>query len=269
MTLAAPWWAVTVAAGLETLPRRWRMTGWTLMGAASLSVCWHVTMETPQAGWQAVVNPAGAPAALVESSWKRWSQGLAPEGSPITLALEDDRPIAAFLRQMPARQVRLRDVIKNNVTAAELVAGLDGWLVTPLSRLRGREGAVYARTWINPSDSGDGYSLAAYRKLAPGEKAVPVLYQNRRAGTDRHAGRSLLVRTWDTGAVRLQFTNPRREVCHWLALTAAREYRGEMAAGGIVTQVIELPADGLAEVMILFRCPPGELAPEVGLAKAD
>lgn len=267
MTLAAPWWAVTVAAGLEAAPRRWRLAGWTLMIVTGLSVFWHVTMGTAQAGWQAAVNPAGAPSALVESSWERWASRLLPVGSPVTLALEEDRPIAAFLRQWPARRVELREVIKEHATAAELVAELDGWLVTPLSQFRGREGEVYARTWINLSDSGDGYSLAAYRKLAPGENAAPVLYRNRRADTDKHAARSLVVRTWASGAVRLRLSNPRSEPCHWLVLTAAREYRGELAAAGTATPVIELSADGLAEVMILFRCPPGELAPEVELAE--
>ncbi len=266
MTLTAPWWAVTVAAGLEASPRRWRLLGWSIMFMSGLSVLWHVSMRTPQAGWQALANPQGAPSSLVESSWRRWSHELAPRGASMVLALEANRPIAAFLRQFPERRVTLRDVMANDLTVERMVAGQDGWLVTPLSQFRGREGAVYARTWINPSLSGDGYGVAAYRSLAPGESAVPVLYRNRRADTDTHAGRNLLVRTWGARAVQLAFSNPRSEACHWLVVTAAREYRGVLAAGGAATQEIALPADALAELVVLFRCPPGGLAPEVGLA---
>lgn len=266
MVLVAPWWAVTVAAGLEASPRRLRVAGWVVLLAASGSVFWHVTTRTPQAGWLALARPEGAPARIIPQAWRDWSRTLGPAGSPLRVALEHNRPLAAFLRQLPPRTVRLmRPPADPSITAEAMTAGQPGWLLVPLQRFIGREGRVQVRTWINPGPEGDDCSLAAYRSLAPGENPFPVLYRNQRTDAAGNIRRSLLVRTWDSGPVGLQFFNPRPEACRWLVITPTQEYRGEVAAGGTAETELPLPADALTELLVLFSGPPGGPAPVVAL----
>jgi hypothetical protein len=267
MVIAAPWWAVTVAAGLAGWSPRWRTAGWILLGLAGASVCWHMNSRVPQAGWPALLRPESAPTHFVYQSWRRWSQSLGPATAPLQVALEANRPIAAFLRQAPARLVQVERLPAGIADTAEsLVPAAGGWLITPLGRFMGREGRVVARTWLNVGPLGDDYSLAAYRRLEPGETPPPVLYANRRADTAQEIRRSLLVRTWDTGSVRLEFFNPRAEACRWLVITPEREYQGEMAAGGTAEAALLLPPGMLSEVVVVFRCPSVGPAPVVVLS---
>lgn len=267
MVLAAPWWAVTVAAGVEAWAPRWRAFGWSVLLAAGGSVFWHVTTQTPQAGWRAFAHPEGAPTHFVQQSWARWARTLRPEGSSLWLASDHNRPIAAFLRQLPPRSVHLMSLpTAATDTAEELLAGKPGWLVVSLARFIGREGRVQVRTWINPGAEGDSYSLAAYRRLAPGESPAAVLYRNRRTDTAENVRRSLLVRNWSQDPVSLQIFNPRTETCHWLVIAPDREYQGEVAAGATAELALALPADSLTELLVVFGCAPAGPAPAVALS---
>ena len=267
MVLAAPWWAVTVAAGLESWSPRSRAAGWVLLGVAGASVCWHMSTRVSQAGWPAVVRPESAPSHFVYQSWRRWSQSLGPASAPLHVALEGNRPVAALLRQEPARPVRLARLPASFAVTAESVLPADGgWLIAPLTRFMGREGRVYARSWINAGPLGDDYSLSAYRRLQPGEIPPPMLYGNRRTDTAQDIRRSLMVRTWDAGSAKLEFFNPRAERCRWLVITPEHQYEGEVGPGGTAQAVLPLPPAMLSEVVVIFRCPPGGPAPVVVLS---
>lgn len=176
-----------------------------------------------------------------------------------------NNPLAAFFRHAHSRPVTLlRPITDSGKTAENVLTDTDGWLVVPATQFIGREGRVRAESLIfhEPADT---YSLAGYRRLAPGE-VPPVIYHDQRVDTQVQARRALLVRVWDAESVPLQLYNPRPEPCRWVVHAPARNYEGELPAGGTAEVAVSLPANTLLELMITFSCPPGGPTPAVALS---
>jgi hypothetical protein len=257
LVLAAPWIAIVAAWGIEKLGPIPRVIGWTLALAASFNVGWHITTRTHQAGWTAAVHPERSFGFAVMQSWRGWSQQLDQPTKPFTIALTDERPITAFYRQDPARDVFfLPNAGQEARTAEELVRDQTGWVIVSALRFIGREGNVAAKTWLQNGEEGRRGSIAAYRRLAPNENPQPVLY--RRVGVQRDAEfrYDLLVKTWNAETVRLRLINSAPTARDYTLVTPLGRSEGRLGAGASAQIETKLGPNAVTQVAILFRAAP-------------
>ncbi len=167
--LVAPWIAVLAVWGASSLTAWRRTAAWTLLAVLAAGGLWQGAMKTYQAGWPALAAPQRALSFVVFASWRTWSRELTPLDEPLHLALPVNRPLAAFLRLPENRPVRVHPLeALRGRSAAEAVAGLDGWLVVPAGFFAGREERVERRAWSFDGNPAHEFSLAAYRRVATG-----------------------------------------------------------------------------------------------------
>jgi hypothetical protein len=252
--LAAPWVAIVAAWGIEQWGRTARCFLWSVVMLGALNVGWHVTTQTHQAGWRTVKQPERSLGYFAAAGWREWSQQLDHAGVPLTLALPEERPIAAFYRQRMARDVLFKaDGADPQVSAEEFVRGAPGWVVVPASRFIGREGRVAAGVWLLGGDETNAFSVAAYRTLAAGEKPAPIFYRQRRTTTGAAVTHDLLVKTVGEGAIRVQLGNPLARALGYAWSTPLAQKRGTLAAGERLVVELPLPPEAVGEVKIVFE----------------
>ncbi len=167
--LVAPWMAVVTAWWLEMLPRLARLWGWGFIALCTGTVFFNDTVHTYQAGWAAVAHAERGLSFTVFSQIRAWLPVLDPSDATLQVALPVNQPLAAFLRLDNARPVKLRRLSELPPTAEAAVQDLDGWLVVPARHFSGHEGRVDRRLWFFYGDRDSPFSLAAYRRLPPGD----------------------------------------------------------------------------------------------------
>ncbi|MEJ1973231.1 MAG: hypothetical protein WDM96_12450 [Lacunisphaera sp.] len=251
LVLGAPWLAVLVAWGLQTLPSPVRLVAWVVVGATTLQGFVAATFNTYQAGWPATMQPAQSTGYYVFAQWHAWSAALDRPGEPVRPALEVNAPLAAFYRQEPARRVlpEKLSALKGR-TAEAVVRSADGWLVAPVAEFFGREGRVMGRTWLFEGDEHHPYSVAAFRALQPGELPVPLLYRNRIVPRGGGVRRELLVRGWDAAPVYLELHNAGAGAVHFTAFAPAGRIENDLPAGARLVLEVSLSPSGFAPVAI-------------------
>jgi hypothetical protein len=254
--LAAPWVAVVSAWGIERLRGVARIAAWALVLAASANVCWSITMRTHQSGWRAATHPERSLTYYVSSSWGNWSNGLEPESAPLSIALPEERPVAGFYRQPNGRPISyLQNLGNTTETAEEFTRNEAGWVVVPAVRFIGREGRVAASTWLFKGDEGSPYSVAAYRRLKPGEKPAILLYRDI---TERQRSgwiHRLLVKTWDGRPVQFRLSNPLESAISYNMRTPLTITEGKVAARGTRLMNAVLPANTVSQVWMSIEVP--------------
>ncbi len=269
--LAAPWLAVVGAWGVNRLGRRGQIAVWVVAVFSAAQVFVNVQWQANQAAWQATVRPDRALSHFVFSRWREWAAGLDSPGNPLTVALPINAPLAAFYRQPSGQAVRLAPVPGDAVrTAEQFLQGKPGWIIVPAGRFMGFEGRVLGRVYCYFGQDGrSGYSLAAYRRLRPGEEPAPLLYRSLRTTRPDRITDDLLVRGW-TGTVILRLHNPSAHP--WTFTTRAEGDRQEgVLPGGATRDVaVRAPADSAAQVLVDFLtdepAAAGSRAPVVTLA---
>ena len=255
--LAGPWIAVCAAWGIEQLGRLRRFF-WTLAILGTATVGWNVTTHTHSAGWRAVVQPERSLGYFVASNWRDWSQSLDSTDAPLSIALPDERPLAAFYRQSPLRVVHLKPEPASTVTTAEkFIGNTPGWNVVAATRFLGREGNVRASVWLNHGNEADPYSVAAYRRLRPGEKAEPVVYRQQRRWSAGSVSDDILVKTWDSAAVRFSLSNPSNQDSHYQITTPTGINSGILRAKENIVASVSLQPNAVCEIIFSFTQDPG------------
>lgn len=266
--LAAPWVAVVGAWGIERLPGAARAAAWILVLGAAANVAWRVTAHSYQSGWRAAVQPESSLTYFASRSWGDWSEGLAPATAPLTLCLPYGAAAAGFYREPAGRRVSMRALPGRDVpTAEEFVRGEPGWVVVAPALFLGREGRVAASVWLFNGDPGSPFSVAAYRRLAPGEVPAAVLYGDARAEGPRGAEHQLLVKTWDARPVSLRLSNPAGLPVSFRLSSPLSQERGWIPAGGVRTVALSLPPERVSQVRVVFEAAAGGIpSPEPAVA---
>jgi hypothetical protein len=266
LVLAAPWVAVVCAWGIERLRGALRACAWALALAAAANVGWRVTTQAYQSGLRAALEPEQSLTFFASSRWAVWSAGLGPGAAPLSLSLPYGSAVAAFYRQPLGRAVRLRAIPGREVgSAEEFVRGEPGWAVVSPTLFLGREGRVAASVWLFNGDPASPFSVAAYRRLGPGEEPRPVVYGDSRGEGPGAIERRLLVKTWGAEPVRFRLANPRPGAAAYRLLTPGYEATGEVPAGGARTVEVALPAGRVSEVEVFFEGAGASAPPEPGI----
>jgi hypothetical protein len=194
----------------------------------------------------------------VASNWRDWSQSLDSTDAPLSIALPDERPLAAFYRQSPSRLVHLKPEPASTVTTAEeFIGNTPGWNVVAATRFLGREGNVRASVWLNHGNEADPYSVAAYRRLRPGEKAEPVVYRQQRRWSAGSVSDDILVKTWDSAAVRFSLSNPSNQDSHYQITTPTGINSGILRAKENIVASVSLQPNAVCEIIFSFTRDPG------------
>jgi len=197
----------------------------------------------------------------VADAWRVWSENLDRETAPLGIALSEERPLSAFYRQRISRPVEFVADNGADIAGQELVETFPGWVVVPATRFIGREGRVAGSTWLFAGDERSPFSVAAYRRLDPGEKPQPLLYRNivrRERGGWEH---DVLVKTWSDESVRFNLRNRGGTAWRFVMLTASGVVRGEVAANAEITVLAALAGSVVSQVR--FRLEPvGQAAGE-------
>jgi hypothetical protein len=252
LVLTGPWVAVVAAWGLEQLGS-WRRAAWLLVGLATLDVGWHITTHTHQAGWKSVVSPERSLSYFASQNWRAWSSQLDHPGAPFRLALSGERPLGAFFRQSPPREVVFDSPPPDGTaTAEQLLRGKSGWLIVPAGSLLGREGRVAASVWLFEGNENNPLSLAAYRNLEPGEQPSPILYRHTSTSTSGLVVHSLLVKTSGSAVAHLALANAGTRARGYQWSTPLGHARGVVPAGGRVVLELPMPADAVGEIAVAF-----------------
>jgi hypothetical protein len=269
LLLGTPWIAIVSAWGLEQLGRPLRQVVWALALLASLDVGWHVTTRTSQAGWQSVTDPARYLGDFVASGWRDWSEHLDhPEGT-FLIALPEERPISAFYRQIPRRQVGFKaDPGRSDLTAEEFVRGENGWVIVPATRFLGHEGNVAASVWLFGGDPSNVYSVAAYRALDSGETPPAIVYRQRRAVTETTVTFDLLVKSAAGQPIQMALSNPGEEAVTYEWSTPIKRGKGVLRAKETVSLTLPLPRGPVGEVNVAFALP-AKAGPFAALPSAE
>lgn len=269
--LVGPWIAVVGAWGVEQLRGRVRIAAWALLILASAAVCWRVTAQTHQIGWQTVIHPERSLGSYVTQRWTTWSRSLDHADTPFVLALPEERPVGAFYRQAPSRAVRyVPEPGAQVATAEDFVRGKGGWVIVSASRFLGREGHVAASVWLHEGDPASPFSVAAFRQLGRDEKPRPVVYLNKHATSGDTTTFDLLIKTFGAESVPLVLTNPAARDLRYVISTPLGSDSGALAAGARLTLAPAL-AEGEVSMVKLFVAPapsatvarPGEPGPEL------
>jgi hypothetical protein len=250
--LISPWVAITGAWGIEQLGHRLRTVIWVLLMMFTLDVAWWITTRADQSGWKAVAEPKSVTGFFLSYLWREWSQQLDHTGEPFRLALPAKQPLVAFYRQWPPREVIFKpDPGERVATAEDFVRGESGWVIVPAFRFLGREGNVAASTVLVESDEGS-YSLAAFRRLAPGEKPQSIIYWLRRKAKEPSVTYDLLVKTVPDQIIRVELSNPAKGAYRYVWRTPTAEGRGVIAGGGTTSVEPPFPSDGVGRGLFFF-----------------
>ena len=253
MVLAAPWLAVVGAWGISRLGRRGQIAAWAVVVISAGQVFATVQGQANQAAWQACARPDRALSHFVYSRWREWAAGFDAPGVPLTVALPINAPLAAFYRQPAGQRVRLAPVPAATISTAEqFLSDKPGWAIVPAGRFMGREGRVQGRVFRYFGQDGRSlYSLAAYRRLQPGEVPAPLLYRALRTGQPARTTDDLFVRSW-TGTVRLRLRHQSGPAWKFTILAPDERQEGVLAAGESREVTLRLPVDSAAQVLVDF-----------------
>ncbi|HEY1793236.1 MAG TPA: hypothetical protein VGG34_09980 [Opitutaceae bacterium] len=255
---AAPWIAVVSGWGIERLGAPLRTAVWALVLTAAACVGWRITFHTYQAGWLAATDPDHSLTHFVASQWARWSEGLEPESAPLSICMPEDSAISAFYRQPSARGVSfVPDAGAQSSTAEDFVRAKAGWVIVPAALFMGREGRVMGSAWLFGGDPSSRYSVAAFRRLGPGEAPEAMLYGDvSQAGAGQ--GRALhrvRIRSWDRRPVLLKFDNPQAGPVAYTLFSAKGGVlgRGKVPPAGARTVAVILPPGGISDLEVGFE----------------
>jgi hypothetical protein len=266
--LGAPWLAVAGAWGLERLAPRGRAALWTLVLAAGATVAWTVLTTTHQIGWRAIVQPGQSRGYFLYQQWRDWAQLLAGESRGLTVALPPNLPLAAFFRSPATAPVRLAVEPAARLASAEQAVPADhSWLLVTAGRFLGREGNVAVKTCLFRGDEASAFSLAAYRRLRPGEAPAPVLYRQREIASAGEVRHELLVKSGRGDRVRLSVANPEKAARTFSVVTPLGRTAGNVDAGQTIVVTIAVPADAVSEVNVIF--PGAQAAGRLSVRLAD
>ena len=253
--LVAPWLAAGAAWGLEAFPGRWRVGGWVVAVIAGLWVGGEVNVRALQTGWRAAVRPEAYAPYRVAEEWRRWVRGLEPVGGALTVALPENRPLAAFFRDATAtpRPVRLVALSAERFATAEGAARAHGgWVIVPAATYLGREGGAVTRVWLDGGDEAGAFSLAAYRVSAPGEGAGLVVYRCRPGSGASQPHWSLLVRPGVGGRVAVKIENEAAEVRAGRIRTAGGVMPFTLGGRAATTMLVPLRPGEVSEIVVEF-----------------
>ena len=248
--LAAPWLAVLGAWAIEGAGRRGRLALWASVVAIGAATGAHVMLRTHQSGWRAVAAPERSRGFFVFANWRDWTRALGGERAALRVALPANLPVAAFFRVPGVRAEWAREPAAAAAAAESAVPADGGWLVVPAGLFAGREGRVAARTWLFRGDEGSAFSLAAYRRLRPGEEPAAAVYRHRVDGPETERRHALLVRAWPARGATLAIRNPDTAPWTWTVAAPGGVRSGRVAAGATVESALAVPADALAEVVV-------------------
>jgi len=255
--IAAPWIAVVSAWGIQQVQGYWRTALWIVVVLASSNILWRVTVRTHQGGLQTIIHPERTIGSSVADGWRRWSENLLPPGSPLTIALPDDRPLAAFYRQAIPRHVQYLSIGENErTTVEEILRGTDGWLIVPCVKMLGREGRVRAKTWLFNGDEFHPCSLVAYHALDPGERPVPFLYRQRWVQNNHSNTHELLVKTFDESSLELILENPSEASFPFTWSTPLAQGRETLPPKTKIALAIPVAPQSVVEVRLRFSDDP-------------
>lgn len=261
LVLAAPWIAVVGAWALEQMPSCARSLGWSVVMIASVAVGGHVTFRVHQGGWRTVVEPERSHGAYVARGWRDWSEALRG-GECLAVGLPEERPVSAFYRQRSGRRIEyVPPAALAAARSAEALAGEQcGWLVVPVAQFMGREGDVKASVWLDRGDERSPFSIAAFRRLGPGERPDAVVYRYVIAAESGGWRHDLWVKTWGEATLRFTVENP--GVTHWqfVVLTPGQSARGEAKAGSVGDVEVPVPRHAVSELRFQFRPADGAVA---------
>jgi hypothetical protein len=182
------------------------------------------------------------------------------------VALSINRPLAAFLRLPGAGEVRLAQEAGKAIVTAEMLLGDNlGWVIVPATRFMGAEGRVLGRVYrFFGEGGGSPYSLAAYRLLQPGEEPQSLLYRSLRANRPEGVTDDLLVRSW-AGSARLRLHNTSAVVWKFSLLAPDDRQEGVLAAGEARVVELRVPADQVAQVLVVLTRQAAAAPPSVEL----
>ncbi len=248
--LAAPWIAVVGAWAIGQLPLAVRRVAWGAVVLAAANVAWHITTQTHQSGWRAVVSPQLYREGFVARQWRAWSESLP---GPLALAVQAEQPLAAFYRQRVPHPVSyVPEAGRAAETAASLVGDREGWVVVQAARFIGREGDVAGRTLLFEGDPASPFSLAAYRRLRPGEAPAAILYRNARERRGAEVVCELLLRPGPAATARLRLGNPGGAARSFFVETPLGRTPGALGAESVAEVEVALPAAGVVAVRVVF-----------------
>ena len=251
LVLMAPWLGVVAAWGLEQLPSRWHMLGWSLALLAAANVFLHLNLHALQAGWRAVVSPERVQGYFVAGQWGTWFRSLdEPRSAAVSVALPYNLPLAGYYRTGDLRAVRLMPLPAERVAGAEQLArAADGWVIVPAVLFMGREGRVMARTWLEHGEETGVFSVAAYRPLRPGETEPVIVYRQRLERSGGNIRWSLLLRPAG-GKTTVALRNPGTAGRRFTLASPAVSQTGEVPAGGELAIELSLAAGRVSEILV-------------------
>jgi hypothetical protein len=252
--LAAPWIAVVSAWGIEQLTGNWKLCVWATAVACSLNICWWVTTQANQSGWPMVVRPQISLGLFAASGWKEWSTHLDHPDEPFTIMLPEERPLTAFYRQWPPRTIQYEAFTLGSETTAEgLAAAHRGWTILPAKTLLGREGRVAASVVLFDGDEASPFSLAAYRRLEPGEEPQPVIYRNRRIRGDMTLGHDVIVRSGTREKFRVLVKNSSKANRTYEMFTPVERTGGVVPAGSNLIVELKVVPNAINRIIVGFQ----------------
>ncbi len=256
MVLAAPWMGVVGAWCVAQLFRKLQVAAWAVIILSQLQVFIFVQWRANQAGWQAVTQPDHALSHFIYSHWREWARKLDHADVPVRLVFPINQALAAFYRVVPSRPVELAKFSESLAATAEAAVDSNGgWLVVPAGRFKGREGRVFGQTWLFNGEGDSMHSLAAYRRLQPGENPAAMLYQFTRSFTAGGMQTRLLVKSWET-PVTVRLRNPATYPWRVRAETALGVAEEEIPAGGEIVLNLPVTPEVLAELILNFEGTP-------------
>jgi hypothetical protein len=252
--LVSPWMAIVGAWAIEQAGRPLRAIVWALVVALTLDVGWDITMRSNQSGWLTVAHPKAAPGYYLTAAWREWSQQLDHAEEPFKIALPDSRPIAAFYRQWPPREIVFIPEPSASVSTAEdFVREESGWVIVTANRFLGHEGNVAGSVWLFDGDETNGFSVAAYRRLEAGEKPEPLIYRLHRTQTKKSVTYELTVKTVSDQPVSLTLTNPAKIAYQYVWHTPLAQGKEIIAPGATTSFEPTLPLDSVGQLTVVFE----------------
>jgi hypothetical protein len=256
MVLAGPWMGVVGAWGISRLTRRWQVAAWAVAAVSALQVFVVIQWRPGQVAWQAVTNPDRFMPYYTYHQWREWAASLEPAGSPLLVALPINRPLAAFYRQREAREVRLARVLDERIgTAEQFLQDKPGWIIVPAARFMGTEGLVQGRAFrFMQQDGSSPYSLAAYRRLRPGEEPEPMLYRSLRTARLAGARDDLLVRSW-TAMAHLHLQNPSGAGWKYSITVPGDKQEGMLGPHEVRAVALHLSSERVTQVLVDYSTP--------------
>jgi hypothetical protein len=249
VVLAAPWMGVVAAWGVSRLARKVQLILWVVIATSSLQV--FTTVEAHL--WEispAISKPNSCFPLVLYRSWRDWAGQLGQPGKPLKLAFPINYAEGCFYRLPDARPVSLeRFSGLETKTAEEAINASDGWLVVPAYAFEGREGRVAGKTFLLYGDENSGYSVAAYRALAAGEKPSPILYHDSESAITDGVRHLFRIKAWDS-TVTLRVHNPSNVTWRFEVTAGRGKNQGQLHAGDEI--VLQIPVETVEPVEVIL-----------------